>query len=122
MSATSIDASANGSGVFAMTPPGSLVRVSDETWLVTSVEETSDGALFTVRGVQAVKQKLPATSNPFSYFEKVIISIDTLKQERFVHDLRSHTWDAVVIDELNDALCVPPTVNWKDSSSKTCLR
>lgn len=34
-----------------MTPPGSLVRVSDETWLVTSVEETSDGTLFTVRGV-----------------------------------------------------------------------
>ncbi|OFT45724.1 hypothetical protein HMPREF3157_06405 [Dermabacter sp. HMSC06F07] len=63
---------------------------------------------------QAVKQNLPATSNSVSYFEKVAISIDTLKQERFVHDLRSHTWDAVVIDELNDALCVSPTVNWKD--------
>lgn len=36
------------------------------------------------QGVQAVKQKLPATSNPSSCFEKVITSIDTLKQERFV--------------------------------------
>lgn len=50
-------------------------------------------------GVQEVKQKLPATRNPFSYFEKVIVSMDTLKQDRFVHDLRNHRWDAVVIDE-----------------------
>lgn len=50
-------------------------------------------------GVQAVKQKLPATRNPFTFFEKVIISMDTMKQDRFVHDLREHRWDAVVIDE-----------------------
>lgn len=50
-------------------------------------------------GVQHVKQKLPATRNPFTYFNRVIISIDTLKQERFAHDLRKHRWDAVVIDE-----------------------
>ena len=51
------------------------------------------------QGVARVKQKLPANRNPFSYFRRVIISIDTLKQERFVHDLRRHHWDAVVIDE-----------------------
>lgn len=50
-------------------------------------------------GVQRVRQKLPATRNPFTYFEKVIISMDTLKQDRFVQDLRRHHWDAVVIDE-----------------------
>lgn len=50
-------------------------------------------------GMQRVKQKLPATRNPFTYFNRVIISIDTLKQERFAHDLRRHQWDAVVIDE-----------------------
>lgn len=50
-------------------------------------------------GVQQVKQKLPASRNPFTFFEKVIISMDTLKQDRFVHDLRHHRWDAVVIDE-----------------------
>ena len=50
-------------------------------------------------GVQQVKQKLPASRNPFTFFEKVIISMDTLKQYRFVHDLRHHRWDAVVIDE-----------------------
>ena len=50
-------------------------------------------------GVQQVKQKLPANRNPFTFFEKVIVSMDTLKQDRFVHDLRHHRWDAVVIDE-----------------------
>lgn len=50
-------------------------------------------------GVQRVKQLLPATRNPFTYFKRVIISMDTLKQDRFVRDLRHHRWDAVVIDE-----------------------
>ncbi len=50
-------------------------------------------------GVQQVKQKLPATRNPFTYFKRVIISMDTLKQDQFATDLRSHQWDAVVIDE-----------------------
>ncbi len=50
-------------------------------------------------GVQRVKQKLPATRNPFTYFNRVIISMDTLKQDRFASDLRRHSWDAVVIDE-----------------------
>ena len=50
-------------------------------------------------GVQRVKQELPATRNPFTYFQRVIISIDTLKQDRFARDLQRHHWDAVVIDE-----------------------
>lgn len=50
-------------------------------------------------GVQQVKQKLPASRNPFTFYEKVIVSMDTLKQDRFAHDLRDHRWDAVVIDE-----------------------
>ena len=50
-------------------------------------------------GVQRVKQKLPANRNPFTFFKRVIISMDTLKQDHFVHDLRRHHWNAVVIDE-----------------------
>ncbi|GAA3571397.1 DEAD/DEAH box helicase [Microlunatus spumicola] len=53
-------------------------------------------------GVQRVRQELPATRNPFTYFKRVIISIDTLKQDRFVNDLRRHRWDAVVIDEVHN--------------------
>ena len=45
------------------------------------------------------RQKLPATRNPFTYFKRVIISIDTLKSDRYQANLRKQRWDAVVIDE-----------------------
>lgn len=50
-------------------------------------------------GIQRVRQKLPATRNPFSLYKRAIISIDTLKQEKYRAHLRKHQWDAVVIDE-----------------------
>lgn len=50
-------------------------------------------------GIQRVRQKLPATRNPFTYFRRVIISIDTLKSDKYVAHLRKQRWDAVVIDE-----------------------
>lgn len=50
-------------------------------------------------GIQRVRQELPATRNPFSKFKRAIISIDTLKQDRYIQHLRDFKWDAVVIDE-----------------------
>jgi superfamily II DNA or RNA helicase len=50
-------------------------------------------------GIQRVRQKLPATRNPFTYFKRAIISIDTLKSDRYLAHLRRQRWDAVVIDE-----------------------
>src|SRR5699024_10052252 len=50
-------------------------------------------------GVQQVKQQLPASRNPCAFFAKVIISMDALKQDRFVHDLRHHRWGVAVIDD-----------------------
>ncbi|PRP95254.1 helicase-related protein [Enhygromyxa salina] len=52
------------------------------------------------RGIQRVQQQIPANMNPFHFYERVIISIDTLKRDtkyrRFLDDCR---WDAIVIDE-----------------------
>ncbi|CAM2805871.1 DEAD/DEAH box helicase [Skermania piniformis] len=50
-------------------------------------------------GIQRIRQILPATHNPFTYYRRVIISIDTLKSERYLAHLRKQRWDAVVIDE-----------------------
>ena len=50
-------------------------------------------------GIQRVRQKLPATRNPFTIYKRAIISIDTLKNDRYLAHLRKHRWDAVVIDE-----------------------
>ena len=50
-------------------------------------------------GIQKVRQKLPATRNPFSLYKRAIISVDTLKQDRYLNHLKRQQWDAVVIDE-----------------------
>jgi hypothetical protein len=50
-------------------------------------------------GLQRVRQHLPATRNPFTYYKRVIISIDTLKSPRYRAYLEKQRWDVVVIDE-----------------------
>lgn len=50
-------------------------------------------------GIQKVRQKIPATRNPFTYFKRAIISIDTLKTSQYRAHLEKMRWDAVVIDE-----------------------
>jgi ERCC4-related helicase len=50
-------------------------------------------------GIQRVQQDIPAGRNPFAYFKRVIISVDTLKSDVYAHHLEHTDWDAVVIDE-----------------------
>ncbi|MCL1897833.1 MAG: DEAD/DEAH box helicase [Micrococcales bacterium] len=50
-------------------------------------------------GIQRVRQHIPATRNPFTYYRRAIISIDTLKSDLYVHQIKKQRWDAVVIDE-----------------------
>jgi ERCC4-related helicase len=50
-------------------------------------------------GIQRIRQLLPATRNPFTYYKRAIISIDTLKSDRYLAHLRKQRWDAVVVDE-----------------------
>ena len=51
-------------------------------------------------GIQRVQTKIPSNTNPFYYFDRVIISIDTLKRdERYRRYLEQSHWDVVVVDE-----------------------
>ncbi|MCK9249474.1 MAG: DEAD/DEAH box helicase [Solirubrobacteraceae bacterium] len=50
-------------------------------------------------GIQRIRRRLPANRNPFAYFKRAIISIDTLKGDRYLAHLEKQAWDAVVIDE-----------------------
>ncbi|GAA0804539.1 helicase-related protein [Spirilliplanes yamanashiensis] len=84
-----------GERILVVTPRHVLEQMQQELW--------SRFALPFVRldsaGIQRVRQKLPANRNPFTYFRRAIISIDTLKSDRYVASLRKQRWDAVVIDE-----------------------
>lgn len=51
-------------------------------------------------GIQRVQAKIPSNMNPFYYFDRAIISIDTLKKdEKYRRFLGDCHWDAIVIDE-----------------------
>ncbi len=55
------------------------------------------------QGIQRVRNKIPANMNPFFYYDKSIISIDTLKQEALYRSyIEESYWDIIIIDEAHN--------------------
>jgi hypothetical protein len=57
-------------------------------------------------GIQRMQQEIPAGRNPFAYFKRAIVSVDTLKGEDYAHHVGATDWDAVVIDESHNLVNV----------------
>ena len=54
-------------------------------------------------GIQRVRSRIPTNYNPFYYYDKAIISIDTLKQDaEYRTYLEEARWDIIVIDEAHN--------------------
>ena len=54
-------------------------------------------------GLQRVRNQIPTNHNPFHYFDRSIISIDTLKQTlEYRHYLEEAYWDIIIIDEAHN--------------------
>ena len=54
-------------------------------------------------GIQRVRSRIPTNYNPFYYYDKAIISIDTLKQDaEYRTYLEQARWDIIVIDEAHN--------------------
>ncbi|WP_241979061.1 helicase-related protein [Cryobacterium sp. Hh7] len=84
-----------GERILIVTPRHVLEQMQHEMWTRFALPFVRLDSV----GIQRVRQKLPATRNPFSLYKRAIISIDTLKQEKYRSHLAKHKWDAVVIDE-----------------------
>ncbi|WP_341953389.1 helicase-related protein [Salinibacterium sp. TMP30] len=84
-----------GERILIVTPRHVLEQMQHEMWTRFALPFVRLDSV----GIQRVRQKLPATRNPFSLYKRAIISIDTLKQEKYRAHLAKHKWDAVVIDE-----------------------
>ena len=54
-------------------------------------------------GIQRARRRIPSNHNPFHYYDKSIISIDTLKQDREYRTyVENAWWDIIVIDEAHN--------------------
>jgi superfamily II DNA or RNA helicase len=84
-----------GDRILIVTPKHVLEQMQHEMWTRFALPFVRLDSV----GIQRVRQKMPATRNPFSLYKRAIISIDTLKQDSYLAHLASHHWDAVVIDE-----------------------
>ena len=84
-----------GERILIVTPRHVLEQMQHEMWTRFALPFVRLDSV----GIQRVRQQLPATRNPFSMYKRAIISIDTLKSDRYLTHLKKHRWDAVVIDE-----------------------
>ena len=54
-------------------------------------------------GIQRIRRDIPANHNPFNYYDRTIISVDTLKRDsEYRHYLENAWWDLIIIDEAHN--------------------
>ena len=53
--------------------------------------------------IQRIRTRIPGNHNPFHYYDRAIISVDTLKQDREYRSyLEAAHWDIIIIDEAHN--------------------
>lgn len=88
-----------GERILVVTPKHVMEQFQQELWTRFAIPLVRLDS----QGIQKVRQKLPASKNPFTYFPRVIVSMDTLKSPKYRAQLQKVRWDAVVIDEIHNA-------------------
>ena len=90
-----------GDRILVVTPQQVLEQFQLELWTRFAIPLIRLDSL----GIERIQREIPAGRNPFTYYKRIIISIDTLKNEgRYGQHLDAMHWDAVVIDESHNLI------------------